>query len=193
MKKKYAVAVVGLAAAAFALPAAAQMRTPSLSSVYVGGSLGQTKHNVTCVGCTGTDDKDTGFRLFAGYQINRNFAAELGYADLGKAKLTAGAASSEIDATAWDLSAIGAWPIGQFSIFGRLGAYHGERKVSGNALTVSGSESKTGLTFGVGGQYDFNRNLGLRLEWQRYAKMKTAGGAEGDVDNLSLGVLWRFQ
>ena len=192
MKTKYALAVLGVAAAAFALPAAAQMKMPSLSSAYVGGSLGQTKHHLSCAGCTGLDDKDTGFRIFGGYQINRMFSAELGYADLGKAKASAGALSSDVDATAWDLSAIGAWPVGPVSIFGRLGAYHGERKITGNAI-ATGSETKTGLTYGLGVQYDFGRNLGLRGEWQRYAKMKLPGGSESDVDNLSVGVLWRFQ
>jgi hypothetical protein len=47
-------------------------------------------------------------------------------------------------------------------------------------------------------QYDFNRNLGLRGEWQRYAKMKahddlSGGDAESDVDVLGVSVLYRFQ
>ena len=196
MKMKATVAILGVAAAAFALPAAAQMRMPDISSAYVGGSLGQSKIPVECgvSGC-GTDDKDTAFRIFGGYQINRNFAAELCYTNLGKAKATLGASSASIDATAWDLSAIGAWPLpNQFSIFGRLGAYHGELKQSGSGIFGNGKATNTGLTFGFGGQYDFNRNLGLRLEWQRFNKM--GGGdfdSKTDVDNLSIGALWRFQ
>jgi opacity protein-like surface antigen len=60
---------------------------------------------------------------------------------------------------------------------------------------ISGKKTTTDLTYGVGGQYDFNRNLGLRLEWNRYSKVKapdSAGGGDGDIDVLSVGALWRF-
>ena len=43
------------------------------------------------------------------------------------------------------------------------------------------------MTWGLGGQFDFNRNIGLRAEWQRYKV------SDGNVDNLSIGVLYRFQ
>jgi OOP family OmpA-OmpF porin len=185
MKTKYLVAVLGVAAAGFALPAAAQMKMPNLSSAYVGGSLGQSKLKFNCAGASPCDDKDTAFRIFGGYQVNQTFSAELGYADLGSAKI--GGAS--LDGTAWDLSAIGAWPVAnQFSIFGRLGLYHGEVKAPG------GKGTKNSLTYGLGAQYDFNRNLGIRAEWQRYNKMGGGDlGQTANVDVLGIGALWRFQ
>src|SRR5256885_17262477 len=87
MNRKALIAITALSAAAFAAPAMAQMRAPSLSSAYIGGSLGQSKFKVDCGGC---DTKDTAFRLFGGYQFNRNIAAELGYTDLGKLGGTGG-------------------------------------------------------------------------------------------------------
>jgi OOP family OmpA-OmpF porin len=195
MRIKYAVAVVGLAATAFALPVAAQMKMPNLSSAYIGGGLGQSKFKVDCSGLTSCDDKDTSLRFFGGYQFNRNIAAELGYGVLGKAKFSDPFGSAELKINAWDLSAVGSWPLAnEFSVFGRLGLYLSDAKFSGGA---SGSKKSSGLTFGLGGQYDFNRNLGLRLEWQRYSKVKAqeTGGTEekGDVDILGVSVLWRFQ
>jgi OOP family OmpA-OmpF porin len=186
MKSKAVVAVLGLAAATLALPAAAQM---SMSSAYIGGSLGQSNFKGDCGGSC--DKKDTSFRLFGGYQFTPNIAAELGYTDLGKLKIDFGApfGTGEISATAWDLSGVFTWPIGQFGIFGRAGLARVEAK-PGGALTGD-SDSKTGLTWGVGGQYDFNRNLGLRLEYQRFRA--DFGGDNNDIDNLSLGVLWRFK
>ena len=193
MKTKATVAILGLAAAAFALPAAAQMKMPDLSSAYIGGSLGQSKMKLDCTGLSSCDDKDTAFRIFGGYQVNRTFSAELGYTDLGKAKFRATGVDGKFEASAFDLSAIGAWPLAnQFSIFGRLGAYYGTIKVSGTGV-IGSDKSKAGLTFGLGGQYDFNRNLGLRLEWQRFAKMDSGAGGKSDVDNLSIGALYRFQ
>jgi hypothetical protein len=74
--------------------------------VYAGVNVGQSKVNIQCdlAGVT-CDDTDTASKLYAGYQLN-NFAAELGYADLGKATLTGPGGTDEIAATAWDLTAL---------------------------------------------------------------------------------------
>ncbi|HYR34373.1 MAG TPA: outer membrane beta-barrel protein, partial [Burkholderiales bacterium] len=130
MNKKALVAVLGVTAAAFAFPAAAQ----DLSAVYIGGGLGQSKFKKVCqdAGPGETcDDKDTAFKIFGGYQFNKNFAAEFGYTDLGKAKFSDPTFSAEFKAYVWELSAIGAFPVmDAFSIYGRLGGYWGEGKFS---------------------------------------------------------------
>lgn len=195
MKIKNVIAIAALAGAAFSLPAMAQMR---MSSAYIGGGIGQSKFKDGCAGGTfpgvSCDDKDTAFRLFGGYQFNRNIAAELGYADLGKAKASGLGITQEAKVTAWDLSAVGTFPVWQqLSVLGRLGAYYGKGKLSG---PVSSDKNTTNVTFGLGAQYDLSRNLGLRAEWQRYSKVKfEAAGASGDtdVDTLGVSVLWRFQ
>ena len=194
-KSKAAIAVLGVAAAAIAFPAAAQMRAPSLNSAYVGANIGQSKSHFDCSGVANCDQKDTAFRLFAGYQFHPNVAAEFGYTDLGKTKFSDTGFSAEAAATAWDLSALGMWPVmPQLQIFGRLGLYHGEVKFSGD---LSGSKTTSGLTYGLGGEYDFTRNLGARLEWQRFNDMKAqcdgCDELKGSVDNFSIGIVYRFQ
>lgn len=196
MKTTALIAVLGVAAAGLALPASAQMRAPSASSAYIGANFGQSKYAIDCGGLT-CDNKDTAFKFYGGYQFTPNWAAELGYADLGKAKITGPGGSDEISATAWDLTGLFQWPFSNsgFSLLGRIGLYVGKMELSG---LDTGSKTSTGLTFGFGGQYDFTRNIGVRAEWQRYSKMKArnnATGAEddGDVDALTLGVLYRFQ
>ena len=191
---KKALLVLGVVAASAALPAAAQM---SGSNVYLGGSIGQSKFNVDCPSPLSCDDKDTAFRLFGGYQFTRNIAAEIGWADMGKAKITGPGGSDELKASAFDLSGVFMWPFTDtgFNVFGRLGFYSGKLELSG---VDTGSKTTTDLTYGLGAGYDFNKNVGTRIEWQRYSKMKArndASGVEtdGDVDVLSLGVLYRFQ
>ena len=188
MNRKALIAIAALSTAAFAAPAMAQMR---MSSAYIGGSIGQSKFKGACddAGGLSCDDKDTAFRLFGGYQFNRNIAAELGYASLGKVKLSGPGFSGSVEGTAWDLSAVGSWPLAnQFSVLGRLGFARTEGKGGGD---FGGSDNKTGVTFGLGAQYDFSRNLGLRGEWQRYKV--NAAGDDSNVDVLSIGALWRFQ
>ncbi|MFN2645154.1 MAG: outer membrane beta-barrel protein [Burkholderiales bacterium] len=188
MRSKATIAILGLAAATLAVPAAAQMRSPSLSSAYIGGSIGQSKFKADC-GPLDCDKEDTSFRLFGGYQFTPNIAAELGYASLGKLKVNG--IDGDIEATAWDLSAVGMFPIvDKLSILGRLGVARVEGKASG--AFGSESDTKNGVTFGLGAQYDFTRNLGLRAEWQRY-KVDAGSAGDADLDNLNIGVLWRFQ
>ena len=168
---KAAIAVLGIAAATLGLPAAAQTANPGF---YVGATVGQSKLKDGCSGC---DDKDTAWRFLGGYQVNRNFSAELGYTNLGEYGGT--------KVNAWELLGVGLFPINnQFGIYGKLGGQHSEAK--------SGvSETGNGLTYGAGLQFDLSRNLGLRGEWQRYDKIAGISDLKSDV--LSLGAIWRFR
>lgn len=55
--------------------------------LYLGASFGQSilEPNVKPVGGKVDDNKGTAFKLNAGYRINKRFAVEAFYADLGKA------------------------------------------------------------------------------------------------------------
>jgi OOP family OmpA-OmpF porin len=194
MKRKGLIAILAIGGAAVtALPAAAQ-------TAYVGAGIGQSKAKDGCTGVGGSgitcEDTDTAFKIFGGYKVNQNFSAEFGYSNLGEVKASGFGNSVAISSTVWELSAIGSIPVAEgFSIFGRLGGYHGETEISGLA---SGSETTTDLTYGIGLQYDINKNFGLRGEWQRYSKIKArnqANGATGesDVDVLGISFVYRFQ
>jgi OOP family OmpA-OmpF porin len=187
---------------ALALPLAAhaQMlsRDSALAGPYIGAAAGQAKARDACSGVvagTNCDEKDTSWRLFGGYQLNRNFAAELAYTDLGSSKADSPGGSATFDASAWELSGIGSIPItGGLSAYGKLGAYYGKVEGKGTgAFLGSGSDTNTGLTFGAGAQYDFTKNLGLRAEWQRYKDMGGDTTGKSDIDNMMVGVLFRFQ
>src|SRR5258708_22564645 len=83
---KSAIAVFAVTASAFALPAAAQM---NMSAFYVGGSLGQSKFKNSCTGLPAglsCDEKDTPWRILAGYQINPNIAADVRYHNFRQAQ-----------------------------------------------------------------------------------------------------------
>src|SRR4029453_14758447 len=55
---------------------------PDYRGFYVGASVGQaTSTDCNLPSC---DDKDTSYRVFGGYQFNRNLALEGGYAPLGE-------------------------------------------------------------------------------------------------------------
>src|SRR5947207_8518941 len=99
---KAAVAVPGIPAAAFGLPAAAQM---NMSAFYVGATVGQSKFKDSCTGLPAgfsCDEKDTAWRILGGYQFSPNFAAELGYHNFGETKASGGGLEVKDKASAWE-------------------------------------------------------------------------------------------
>jgi OOP family OmpA-OmpF porin len=179
------VIMLGLVCALLTGPALAQD-----TGFYIGGAVGQANMDGACEGLpagVSCDDKDTAWRVFGGYQFNRNFAAELGYANLGEATASGLGVSAAVEVTAWDLVAVGLLPLGSnFSVYGKLGMYSGEAELTSN-VGISEEDSGSDITFGVGVRYDFTRNLGVRAEWQRYNDVNDEA-----LDVMSIGVLWRF-
>ena len=186
-KGKAGMAILGLAGAmAFSSAALAQD-----AGFYIGGAFGQAQIDGTCSGAPAgvtCDDKDSAWRIFGGYQLNRNFALEIGYANLGEAKASGFGITATQEVSAFDVVAVGSIPVADaFSVYGKLGFYSGQAETRNNFGVVS-DDSGGGVTFGFGVRYDFTRNLGVRAEWQRYAEV----GDDIDVNLVTLGVLFRF-
>jgi len=187
---KAQVAILSWAALVFASPALSQHKE---SGIYIGGAIGQAEHSDQCsdtlpgVSC---DDTDSAWKIFGGFQFNRHFALELGYANLGEATASLGAISTTDEATAFEVVALGMLPIGdRFAIFGKAGFFRGEReRTSNNPGEPTGTNEQTDFTFGVGARFDITHNIGLRAEWQRYIDL----GEITDVDLISIGVQFRF-
>jgi len=162
MNKNWMVSMLG--AAALAVSAGAYAQQPATTGFYIGAEVGNTDLD-------GADD-DIGFKLLGGYQFHRNIAAELGYGmlyDKGGAEVTA-----------IELVAVGMFPIAnQLSIIGKLGFANVDVEVAG------ASDDKTELTWGLGVQYDFSRNLGVRALFQRYE-------TDNSADFIAVGVTWKF-
>jgi OmpA-OmpF porin, OOP family len=204
---RLAVAILGLAAVLVAGSAVAQSADPS--GIYLGGSLGRSQYKDTCknlfIPC---EDQDTAWRFFGGYQFNRNWAVEVGYADFGEATGTGpipagGNAGFKLHSSAFDLTGIGSLYVSQrLSLFGRLGAYMGRTTRDTeftNFPALNDAKTNSGFTFGAGVGYDLGR-LGVRAEWQRYDNIGTnqnsaiQGQPSGtdEVDVFSLALLFRF-
>jgi OOP family OmpA-OmpF porin len=209
MNGKAAVAILGMVAALIAGPAAAQGRDES--GLYLGGSVGYSQYKDVCknlfIPC---DGNDTAWRLFGGYQFNRNWAAEFGYGDFGEAHGSGtipagGNATFRTNSYGFDLTGIGNLYLTQrLSLFGRLGVYMGRttRDIEYSAFPASNAhdaKTNSGFTFGAGLGYNLGR-VGVRAEWQRYDNIGTndnsgiIGGGSGtdEVDVFSLAVLFRF-
>ena len=188
--------LLAFSALAFAPLAAAQLPPPQDGSAYVGVHAGESKFDIDCVEPLNCDEKDKAYKLALGWQFNRYIAAELAYNDLGQANLEAGTFVAHLHATAYELSAVGTYPLGNmFSLLGRMGLLQAHTKYGG---ALGGEHKSRATTFGFGAQLDFTRNITLRLQWQRFNNIKTQiqtpttqPEERGDVDMLSVGILLR--
>lgn len=212
---KISVAAGTLALTALAVCAGASAAADD-SGWYVGGNVGASRANIdddkiassllqAGFATTGIDDDDhaTGYKLFGGYQINRYFALEAGYFDLGKFSFTAGTVpagtlNGSIKLKGADLDLVGRVPFtDRFSAFARAGAIYAEAKdhFAGSGLVnVTDPDRRKragGYKFGLGLEYDFTAWFGMRTEAERY-HVNDAVGNKGDVDLVSLGVVYRF-
>jgi OOP family OmpA-OmpF porin len=188
MNKRSWVAALGIAAAMFALPASAQW--------YAGVGLGQStfKGDLSCAGTAGfsCSDTDTALKIFGGYQINPNFAAEATYHDFGKVSLSGGGLSASIKSHAFDVSALGMLPFAtHFAAYARLGVYFASSDGTSN-VGVNASQSNSGFTYGLGLQWDPISNIGVRVEYQAYNQVGGGDLGKGDIQVLGVSGLWRF-
>lgn len=183
--KKCLLPTLGLAAACFSLPAAAQLDT---SAFYVGLSLGQSHITELCDNTTlPCEDRDTSFSFFGGYQFNRYLAVEGGYRDFGHADV----GSTGFRSTAFEADLVGSFPLyGSFGVLGRIGGFNAKVKGGGD------ESKKTGLTYGLGVYYDTSPQFGFRAEYQRYNKAtnKDDVGFEGDLESvIAVSAVFRFR
>jgi opacity protein-like surface antigen len=203
--KKNLLAFLALAMTAAAAPAMAQAvfpppePAPLRSTPYVGASVGLSKAKAGCPGfirfVDSCDDTDFTWGFLAGYQVNRYFAAEAEYRDLGYVTGHTRGTSGSIHATAWDAALIGFVPIwSRLTPYGKFGGYRALLSESG-ATPSFADEHKSGWTYGAGLQWDFSGRASLRFQWQRYRQVNGSATTFGsnDYDTLTGVLIWRLR
>ncbi|WP_293234481.1 outer membrane beta-barrel protein [Paludibacterium sp.] len=202
--KKFALIVI---VSALAAPAMAE-------GFYVLGSVGQSHvdwdtsyldNSLAQYGVHASkNDTDTAYKLQLGYQLNRYFAIEGGYVDLGKASYsiagTGSQGSLEYKASGVNAVAVGILPLNdQFSVFGKVGGIvarvEGSGATSGSGVRIwSNNPSSTDLkgTWGVGVNWDVTRNVAVRAEFEQFHQLGSSNTGEADVNLASMGVAYKF-
>lgn len=177
--------------------------TPALAQDprwYVGFGLGMSTAKDACDGVSGPgiscDDEDTAFKILGGYQVNPNFAVELGYTDLGKASASfTGLGNVSFESSGFEVLAVGIAPVApNWSLFGKLGFFIWDVDAKdGTGLVGNMSESGSDLTYGFGASYDFSKNSALRIEYQVYTDIgdsNTTG--KDDISVLGASLIFKF-
>ena len=134
------------------------------------------------------EDRSTGFKVYTGGKFSRYFGVELGYVNLGEADRNGG----DIKAQGANLGLIGNVPLGdRFNIFGKVGGIYSWTKVQSPFAGVqTGRRDGLGLSYGAGLQYDINKVVAVRADWDRY-RLKFVNDRD-DSDLYSVGVVFKF-
>lgn len=169
---------------------------------WAGVSLGKTDFNYnTLNGITpgSIDNSGNAFKIYMGFPITKNIGLEVGYMDLGKGSISGATGdTSETHARqVYNFDLVGNYDINEsFSLFGKAGIYrwgmHSDKVVSGTRSTFDDDGFE--LTYGLGLQYNPNREVGLRLEWERFNNLGFKGTTgETDADLISIGAVYKFK
>lgn len=196
--------------------ALAQTMTRDDSYFYGGLSVGQSRAKADeariaasqlgaglAISSLASDEKDTAFRVFGGYQINRYLGMELGFFDLGKlgvsaTTLPAGSLDGQLKAQGGNLDLVGTMPVTErLSVLGRVGVHYTRTRASFSGtgavtpLNPTPSNRETNVKLGLGLQYAFTPSVLLRGEMERY-QVNDAVGHRGGVNVVSVGLVFPF-
>lgn len=157
MKK---IVVAALLSAVVATPAVAE-------NMYAEIKLGSVNYGYGNV----TNNSQAGFGLLGGYSINENFAMEVEYNNLGGFD----SAPATIKGSAFGVSGVVSYPLNpNFSLFGKLGISNSSLDETFSELTIS--HNNTGLSVGLGGQYNIGERVGIRIGYDLYPVGNSTSG-----------------
>jgi OOP family OmpA-OmpF porin len=181
---------------------------------YIGGAWGTTRghlddsaiiNQLTTPSNTGvtyrSDEKDPGYKLFMGKQLNRNFAIEAGIFDLGSFDFSTNSAQNNtygarVAYRGLNLDLLTFLPFTQrTSFYTRLGAQYTQSRTDFNGTSAVGplhyKAKKWGPKVGLGLEYKFNEALAMRGEWERH-RMDDALRTKANVDLWSLALVYKL-
>lgn len=215
MKLSRKAGILGLVAlASIANSAFAQEYVPS--GWYLGEGAGKSRARIDdprisqslvddgfAVQSLANDDRSGALKAYLGFQMNKYFAIEGGYFDLGNfgyvaTTVPAGSLTGRTKMRGVNLDLVGTLPITErFSAFGRIGVTRAEARDTfrGTGMVQVNNpnpqERANNLKAGVGLQYAVTDALSARLELERY-HINDAVGNRGDIDTLTFGLVYRF-
>ncbi|WP_317204775.1 porin family protein [Janthinobacterium sp.] len=166
---------------------------------YVGAGVTASRYKFD-VANTSSSDSNSGTKaagkIFAGYEFDKNWAVEGGYADFGSQgyNYVKNGANGHIDSKSDGFYVAGkaTMPVNeQVGVFGKLGLASNKDNISGSgdAAGIANNGRKTGLYASVGAQYAINKNVSLTAEVEHFGKSADFGHKS---TALSLGARYNF-
>ena len=207
--------IKGLAIAALAASLTAGAVTTAVAQDvpnWIGVSVGNTKfssgsnnfnssNTLSGISPSSTEDSDNAWKIYLGIPFNKNLGLELGYAKLGDQTISGtfngAAATSRATSTAYLFDLVGNYDFNEsFSLLGKVGMHRWgvNDDTTKNGVNASNGADGFDFTYGLGVQYNVNKDVGLRMEWERINDMGHEG-TTGNIDAnlITIGVVYRFK
>lgn len=130
---------------------------------YFGMSVGNV--DVDEFNNVATDDDDTGYSIYGGFDVNRYFGIELGYADLGEYNVGPFADNQFVntEGSAVYVAAVGKYPFtDKFEFIGKLGYAFWD--VESGIRDEDGSD----FMYGLGAAFKINKNASIIADYTVY-------------------------
>jgi len=159
--------------------------------VYAGGNIGIGKPNVNTPNGEDKNSSAVG-GVVLGYKFNKYLGVEGEYTGIGK---VTDKVSGTVKGDAASIAAIGFLPLNdEFNLYGKLGVATIKTKVS-SSLAPMNDDTRTSVTYGLGGEYNVNKNIGIRLGWDHYSaavKDVTSSKDNFGANVVSVGAVYNF-
>ena len=147
-----------------------------------------------------SERQDTAYKLFGGYQFNRNIGLELGYFNFGKftygTAVPGGTINGRYETEGINLDLVGTLPLSQkWSALARVGANYANTRdaFSGPGFPATASKDNsqrdTNVKVGLGVQYELTPSVFVRAEAERF-RIKDGIGSNGDVNYYSMSLVF---
>lgn len=175
------IAIAGISNAAFA----------GDEGFYAGGNIGVGKPNINT---QNGEDKSSSVvgGIVLGYKFNKYIGVEGEYTGIGK---VTDKVSGTAKGDAASIAAIGYLPLSdEFNLYGKLGVAVTKTSVS-SSLAPMNDATRTGVTYGLGGEYNLNKNIGVRVGWDHYnAAVNDIASNKTNVNAnvVSVGAVYNF-
>lgn len=159
---------------------------------YGAVDIGQTKANDVCnLGGSGCTSTSAVFRVAGGYQFVNMLGAEVSYAYYGKQGLgtRAGVSLGDWKASGFELAGVLSLPIvDEFSLTAKVGI----APTTFELTTQGRSTTTTNLAWGLGARYDFNRDVGVRAQYESLGTVGDATTGKTKLTLITAGIVVRF-
>lgn len=158
---------------------------------YAGFNVGNGKPNIHTANGLDKSSSIVGGGVL-GYKFNKYLGVEGQYTGIGK---VTDKISGTAKGDAASLTAIGFLPLNDaFNLYGKLGVAATKTTVS-SSLAPMNDATRTAITYGLGGEYNLNKNVGMRLGWDHYnAAVDMNGGNKNNVNAnvITVGAVYNF-
>jgi len=158
---------------------------------YAGANIGGGRLGVNSLNGDSKKSSVVG-GIVLGYKFNKYIGVEGEYTGIGKVTDNV---TGSIKGDAGSIAVIGFLPLNDdFNLYGKLGAAVSKTTVSSSLAPMSDA-TRTAVTYGIGGEYNLNKNIGIRLGWDHYNAAVndfTSNKINANGNVISVGAVYNF-